>query len=120
MSDDPAKRLYQLFAQLPVAQREQLLDYAEFLLARHGASAREALVPIPAPQNIARPAQESVIKAIKRLSATYPMVNRNKMLNETSLLMMQHVMHGRDAVEVIDDLEVLFREHYERLVKSER
>lgn len=118
MSDDSAKRLHEFFAQLPAVQREQLLDYAEFLVARHGAPA--PAVPVPAPENIPRPAQESVVKAIKRLSATYPMVNRNKMLNETSLLMMQHVMHGRDAVEVIDDLEALFRAHYERLLKSER
>lgn len=118
MSEDLARRLCELLAQLPLAQREQLLDYAEFLLARYRAPVLVA--PVPAPENIPRPAQESVVKAIKRLSATYPMVNRSKMLSETSLLMMQHVMQGRDSVEVIDDLEALFRAHYERLMASER
>lgn len=27
--------------------------------------------------------------------------------------MTQHVMQGRDRIEVIDELEVLFRRHYE-------
>ena len=42
------------------------------------------------------------------------MLDRAKLLNETSVLVSQHVIHGRDAREVIDDLEALFRRHYER------
>jgi hypothetical protein len=45
------------------------------------------------------------------------MLDRSKMLNETSVLMTQHVISGRDAVEVIDELEILFRRHYENLSK---
>jgi hypothetical protein len=40
------------------------------------------------------------------------------MLNETSVLMTQHVISGRDAAEVIDELEVLFRRHYEKLAEK--
>ena len=42
------------------------------------------------------------------------MLDRSRMLNETSSLMTQHVIHGRAAGEVIDELEQLFRRHYER------
>ena len=65
------------------------------------------------PQPIPRPESETVVGAIKRLSATFPMLDRAKLLNETSVLVTQHVMRGRDATEVIEELEVLFRRHYE-------
>lgn len=108
MANKTADRLARIVRQLPEAQAQQLLEFAEFLQQRHGGP-----VDIPPPENIARPAQESVVKAIKRLSATYPMLDRGKMLHETSALMTQHVMQGREAVEVIDELEILFRRHYE-------
>lgn len=109
------KRLREILGALPEAQGRALLDYAEFLAARHGES------PPPAERlDIPRPASESVVKAIQRLGATYPMLDRSKMLNETSVLMAQHVMQGRDAVEVIDELEALFLRHYEKSATSER
>jgi hypothetical protein len=52
---------------------------------------------------------------MKRLSATYHMLDKSKLLNETSALMAQHVMQGRPAHEVIDELEVVFELHYRRL-----
>ena len=104
------KRLREILERLPDEQARQLLDYAEFLLARHGRE--EAL---PEPLAIERPEEESVVVAIKRLRATYPMLDPAALLNETYDLMTQHVMQGREAVEVIDDLEALFRRHYERL-----
>lgn len=109
MPNKSGKRLLAILDDLPEAQVTALLDYAEYLAARH-AGPRTHTEPLEIP----RPEQESVIKAIKRLGATYPMLDRSKMLNETSVLMTQHVIHGRDAVEVIDELEVLFRRHYER------
>ena len=112
MANKDAKRLQEIFSGLTPAAAEQLLEFAEFLYARHAA----VVVAAPLlPQEIPRPAQESVIKAIKRLAATYPMLDRGKMLHETSALMTQHVVQGRDAVAVIDDLEALFRQHYARL-----
>ncbi|MDH4134045.1 MAG: Crp/Fnr family transcriptional regulator [Gammaproteobacteria bacterium] len=103
------KRLREILGQLPDAQAEALLDYAEFLVVRHGGT------PPPSERlDIPRPASESVVKAIQRLGATYPMLDRSKMLNETSVLMAQHVMQGRDAVEVIDELEALFHRNYEK------
>lgn len=109
MAADEA-RLLELFRRLPAAQAEQLIEFAEFLSMRHGVEpVATAIEPIP------RPAQESVVKAIKRLAATYPMLDRRKMLNATATLMAQHVMQGRAAVEVIDELEIVFRRHYEAL-----
>ena len=68
------------------------------------------------PLAIARPEEENVVVAIKRLRATYPMLEPAKLLNETCDLMNQHIMQGRNAVEVIiDELEMLFRRHYEQL-----
>ncbi len=110
MPSKTEKRLREILAGLPAAQAQALLDYAEFLAARYVAPAE-----LTEPLEIPRPSQESVIKAIRRLGATYPMVDRSKMLNETSVLMTQHIIHGRDAVDVIDELEVLFRRQYERL-----
>jgi hypothetical protein len=114
MPSKTEKRLRQILTGLPAAQAQALLDYAEFLAARYSAPA-----DVTEPLDIPRPDQESVIKAIRRLGATYPMVDRSKMLNETSMLMTQHIIHGRDAVEVIDELEVLFRRQYERLANPQ-
>ncbi len=107
-------RLREILGQLPEAQAVALLEFAEFLAARY-AGPKEITEPLDIP----RPPQESVVKAIKRLGITYPMLDRSRMLNETSVLMTQHVIQGRDAVEVIDELEVMFRRHYEKLVNPE-
>lgn len=109
------KRLLAIVRELSEADADSVLAFAEFLQQR-GKPARSE---ISEPEPIERPAQESVVKAVKRLAATYPMLDRGKMLNETSVLMSQHVIQGRDAVEVIDELEILFQRHYEML-KSDR
>jgi hypothetical protein len=109
MTDRLAERLVALFAGLPEDKRAELLQYAEFLHARFAVPAASA-----EPQAIPRPESESVVKAIQRLRATYPMLDPAKLLNETSVLMSQHIMQGRDVVEVIDELEIVFRTHYER------
>jgi len=106
------RRLLRLFRALSASRQVGLLDYAEFLLAR--------VVPEPepvaqTPLEIARPAQESVVKAIKRLRETYPMLDRAKLIHETSALMSQHLVQGRKAAEVIDDLEALFARHFQAL-----
>lgn len=110
--DAPEGRLLELFKALPEAEQRSALDYLEFLAAR--CPPREQVVPEPEP--IPRPEGESVIKAMRRLSASYHMLDKAKMLNETSALMAQHVMQGRPAEEVIDELEVVFEAHYRRLV----
>ncbi len=123
MDDALIARLTTLFAELPEGKREMLLEYAEFLHTRHsgapgpaaGKKSPEMPAPVSAPLDIPRPGEESVVRAIKRLRATYPMLDSAKLLDATSTLMTQHVMQGREVIVVIDELEVLFRRHFEQL-----
>ena len=108
------KKLLAFYRQLPDEVAQQLLDFAEFLASRHNIEATE----IPSPENISRPEKESVVIAVKRLSATYPMINKDKLLDETSSLVSQNMLQGRDAVEVIDKLEIVFKKHYEILIEE--
>jgi hypothetical protein len=115
MTRSVRKRLLEILETLPPEQAQALLDYAEFLCERY------AVAPgITEPLPIERPPEESVVRAIKRLRTTYPMLDPAKLLNETSMLVSQHVTQGRGAVEVIDELEVLFRSHYERLLDDDK
>ncbi len=108
-------RIREILGRLPDEQARQLLEYAEFLLAKHGEAGA-----LSAPLGIARSGGESVVVAIQRLRATYPMLDPAKLLNQACGLMTQHVMQGRNAVEVIDELEVLFRRHYEQLTNGDK
>jgi hypothetical protein len=105
------KRLLRLFRALSSYGQSSLLDYAEFLHQR--TDRYMAGAPSPVPLDIPRPAQESVVKAIRRLMTTYPMLDRDKLFHETSALMTRHVMHQRPAAEVIDELEAVFKRHYD-------
>ena len=103
------KRLLRLFRDLGNQERETLFAFAEFLNTR---AAPQPPSELPTPELIPRPENESVVAAIKRLSASYPMLDKGRMLNDTSNLMTQHVMQGRPADEVVDELEEVFRRHY--------
>ncbi len=105
------KRLLRLFRGLADQERETLLAFAEFLSAR---AAPQPPSELPTPKLIPRPDNESVVAAIKRLSASYSMLDKGRMLNDTSNLMTQHVMQGRPADKVVDELEEVFRRHYEQ------
>jgi hypothetical protein len=113
------RRLLSLFNSLDEQGREMLLAFAEFLQARRSSSDSVDEVPDAAhpPKAIERPESESVVKAIKRLSETYYMLERDQLLDQTSSLMMSHVLQGRDAVSVIDELEIVFSQHYERYLE---
>lgn len=104
------KKLLELYRGLPPEVAEQLLAFAEFLAQRHPPPAAVAEDPLDIP----RPAEETVIGAVKRLSRTYPMLNKDTMLHETSGLVAQHLIQGRAAQEVIDELEGVFRREYEK------
>lgn len=108
------KRLRKLFREMSQQDQAALLRFAEYLVASPTA-VTEVMRDFPLPEQIERPAQESVVKAIKRLVATYPMIERDRLLNETSNLMSAHVIQGKPAVEVIDALEALFHRHYQEL-----
>lgn len=101
------KQLLAQFRSLSDADANTLLDFAEFLAARQPAP------EIPQTVNkIERPAEEKVVAAIKRLTTSYPMLDKAQILNETSALMAQHMLQGKPAKEVIDELEAVFERHY--------
>lgn len=114
------RRLLACFDGLDAQGRETLLAFAEFLTTRHSAAGADdsGEQGVSEPKPIERPDKESVVKAIKRLSETYYMLEREKLLDQTSSLMMSHVLQGRDAVTVIDELEVVFSQHYERYLQQ--
>ncbi|HRJ52945.1 MAG TPA: hypothetical protein PLE99_09260 [Candidatus Thiothrix moscowensis] len=105
------KRLRKLYRELNPQDQASLLRFAEFLAAS-SSNPVEPMTVFPEPEAIERPQQESVVKAIKRLTATYPMIERDRLLNETSSLMTAHVIHGKTASAVIDELEAMFERHY--------
>ncbi len=111
------RKLIKLFKSLDDTSRESFLAFGEFLQSR-SKNASEMTEVISEPVNIPRPEEESVIKAIKRLSATYPMVDKENILHPISDLMTSHMISGRSASEVIDDLQDVFSKEYES-IKSE-
>ena len=102
-------KLLELFGTLAPEQQDKLIAFAEFLTA----GAPDGTVPA-APLSIPRPDGETVTMAIRRLTRTYPMLDRRRLMAETSQFMAQHALEGRAASEVIDDIEAVFARHYQR------
>ena len=111
------RQLIKLFSRLDKHRQQQLLDFAEFLVEKSVGSIDRDSEALEKPLELPRPENESVIAAIKRLSKSYSMLNKDEMLHETSDLMSSHVLKGRPAEEVIDELEILFVTHYEKKFK---
>jgi hypothetical protein len=104
------RRLAKLYRSLGAADRTALLAFGEFL-AQRGETAQVRPEPLE-PDALERPEQESVVAAIRRLRLAYRMLDHGDLLHEASRLMSAHVVQGRPAAEVIDELEVLFARHY--------
>lgn len=109
------RQLLKLFASLDSENQQHVLAYMEFLASRvQSAQSDEPDAIVEEPQVEPGPEGESVIAAIKRLSKSYSMLNKGDMLHETSDLMSGHVLKGRPAEEVIDELEIMFLRHYQK------
>ncbi len=112
------RKLIKLFKILSPSNQDALLAFAEFLKARANeqetgkTSANKDSQILTEPLKIKRPDNESVIKAIKRLSATYPMVDKDNILHPISDLMTSHMLQGKPASEVIDELEDVFLKEF--------
>ena len=104
-------RLQEIAGALSREDQQALLAFAEFL----GARAERSNIMIPMP----RTDEETVVAAIKRLSAQYPMLDEAKLLDPTSQLMSEYILRGRKAAEVIADLEKLFDAQYQTLSQRE-
>jgi len=103
-------KLQSLAEKLSDEEQKTLLDYAEFMVSR---STHKQETVSDVPLDILRPAEETVVAAMRRLSKTYPMLNMDKLLHEASGLMSEHIMKGRAALEVIDELQIMFEKHYQ-------
>jgi len=119
--NEQSKKLIAIFDTLSTDSQQSVLDYAEFLSQRD--CAIQSSVPDEPdqkqqPVHKPRPENENIINAIKRMRATYFMLNTDELLNSTSALMTQHIVHGRAADEVIDELEALFESHYQKYLQS--
>ena len=108
------KELLKLYQALPEQGQKSLLDYSRFLSKEHPVTSSEDTTP----KELPRPEKESVVLAMRRLSDTYFMLNKDDILHQASSLMSQHILQGRDAVEVIDELEDLFKSHYNQYIEN--
>ncbi len=114
-ANTPERRLTRLYRSLGATDRDALLAFAEFLAQRGAADPALSAAPVAAPQEpgpLNRPPAESVVAAIRRLRYAYPMLEHGDLLHQASALMSGHVLQGRPAAEVVDDLEALFARHY--------
>ena len=107
---DATQRIQAALGRLPEEQQAQLADFAEFLVERHGGelAASEPEEPVfqdPGPE-------ETPVQAIKRLRATYPMLEARHLLDETSQIMSKRYLQNRPVDEVIAELEATFARHY--------
>jgi hypothetical protein len=109
------------------------LRFAEFLAGYEDTAAKiaeqepvvsettkQTSTDIPQPENIVRPEQERVVDALKRLSATYPMLDKKSLLDKASELVAQHVMFGKPAKAVIDEIEEMFSKAYSKFLDDVR
>ena len=113
------RELLKLLKSLGEPDQQSLVAFAQFLSSRADAvsNTTEAVMKedeIPTqPLIIPRPDEESVIKAIKRLTTTFPMVDKENILHPISDLMTSHMIQGKSAPAVIDELEKVFLKEYE-------
>ncbi|PCI09206.1 MAG: Crp/Fnr family transcriptional regulator [Gammaproteobacteria bacterium] len=109
-----AQDLIVLYETMDDASKRSLCDFADFL-STQSASISKKLLP---PEDIKRPEKETVVGAIKRLKKKYPMVDNMSVFSAASSLMTDHMISGRDSVDVIDEMEILFEESYTKLIQK--
>lgn len=108
------KSLIEIFETLDAERQASLFDFAEFLQSKGGLVVKEFGEPLDIP----RPDSESVVGAIKRLKQTYPMIESMTVFSSASELMTDHMVKGRDRVEVIDEMEQIFENFYSETLKK--
>lgn len=107
--------LLKIFETLDEDRQNSLIDFAEYLQSKGNLVVKE----MPRKVDIERPAEETVVGAIKRLKSTYPMIESMSIFSAASSLMTENMVNGRSSVEVIDEMHILFEEHYQSLLKEE-
>ena len=112
MGDDTQQALLKAFRQMTPTARCSLVDFADYLSRQHPVVAPPVSMQ---PLQIPRPEEESVIAAIRRLAKTYPMLDSDDVFSAATTLMTRHVLGQQAAVEVIDELESMFKARYDDL-----
>ena len=104
--------LTEIAAALPDEALLTLIEFGEFLASKYPAEqlAEQIYNPLP------RPEDESVIAAIKRLSKSYPMLDKTTLFDQTSAAMSAHILQDVSKKESIDKLERVFKEKYEAYI----
>jgi len=108
------KKLLNAYRKLNDADKQTLSKFAAFLENNSEVESQPLAIPVLVQ---AKP-DETVVGALKRLSTSYPMLDKSIMLNKTSTLMTQHIIHGREKAQVIPELELVFAEQYDELKKQ--
>lgn len=107
-----SQTLIELYQAMDDERKRSLCDFADFLFAQVAPVVKK----IPPPTEIVRPQQETVVGAVKRLKLKYPMIESMSVFSAASQLMTEHMVKGRDVVEVIDEMEILFDNAYNKLL----
>ena len=94
--------LIELAGVLGADDRRTLLEFARFLALRRPRPEAATRVAVPRPRN------ETVVQAVKRLNASYPGLERKRLVTRVGVLLSSHMVDGRDAASVIDELEALY------------
>ncbi len=110
--DSRLEELADIAAQLPDDALVILHEFGEFLANKYPPELPATAEIV----SIARPENEGVIPAIKRLSKTYPMLDKKVLFEQTSVAMSAHVLNEVSAKESIDRLEKVFRKEYEDFI----
>jgi hypothetical protein len=129
--NDQEQRLLAYLHKLSPQDAHALLRFAAYLAGDQNTEATGTAPPasvtaeappaqIPQPQFIERPEKERVVDALKRLSSAYPMLEKKQLLDKASTLVAQHVMFNKPANVVIDEIEKLFAEAYDKFVSEQR
>ena len=104
--------LIDLYEAMDDERKQSLCDYADFLYAQADPLGKV----VPPPEDIVRPEKETVVGAVKRLKTQYLMVESMTVFSAASSLMTDHMVKGRDVIEVIDEMESLFDDAYKKLL----
>ena len=107
-----SQELIDLYESMDEERKLSLSDFADFLYAK----AELVLKEIPPPEDSPRPEVETVVGAVKRLKGKYFMVGSMSVFSAASDLMTDHMVKGRDVIEVIDEMEILFETAYKKLL----
>jgi hypothetical protein len=106
--------LIDLYESMDDERKRSLCDFADFLYAKADPVSKE----IPAPDDVPRPQEETVVGAVKRLKIKYHMIESMSVFSAASDLMTEHMVKGRDVIEVIDEMEILFEGAYDKLLQA--